>query len=349
MAFIGSDRPCGGGLLAGGREGDRLGCVRYASRFSVLSGCGTIGAMGRRGTGLVVLLLALAVAAIIPNLTPKHIAGVASVTPPPPPPAFGDCVLETFSMDSQMTQTPKGLQPIYSHPSTGSCHGTVYGQVSMLITNPTLVVESLDGSGRDANYDRCPGNAPYEDLPAGSDAGTAHGHWNVQLLANTVLIGPTPRQAAAGQHWLACAIALSQNQANQARGFAEPISQWRHSRQIAEAVGQCMLITASNDSSTDCSITHAAEDFGYTTGPFTSDLTVTCRKLVEDLTGMADPTAGGRLNVEVLSYDLNGDQVITTKQRTQTDTNQVCMVNGGGRSFLKGTLLALGSQPVPFG
>jgi len=64
---------------------------------------------------------------------------------------------------------------------------------------------------------------------------------------------------------------------------------------------------------------------------------------------MADPTAGGRLNVEVLSYDLNGDQVITTKQRTQTDTNQVCMVNGGGRSFLKGTLLALGSRPVPFG
>jgi len=328
-------------------RGNRLSSVRYESRFSVLSGWGTIGAMGRRGTGLVVLLLALAVAVIIPNLTPKHIAGVASVTPPPLPPAVGDCILETFSTGSEMTPTPKGLQPTYSHPSTGPCHGTVYGQVSMLITNPTLLVKP-DGSERDPNYNRCPGNGDYEDLPAGSDAGTAYGHWNVQLLAGTYLIGPTPRQAAAGQHWAACVIALSQDQTSQARGFAEPISQWRHSRQIAEAVGQCMLATSSGGG-TDCSITHAVEDFGYTTGPFTPDLATSCRKLVEDLTGMTDSTAGGQLNVEVLSYDANGNQVTTAKQRTQNDTNQVCTVNGGGRSFLKGTLLALGGRPVPFG
>jgi hypothetical protein len=303
--------------------------------------------MGRRGTGLVVLLLALAVAVIIPNLTPKHIAGVARVTPPPPPPAVGDCALETFDTGSQMSSTPAGGRPIYSHPSTGSCRGTVYAQVSMLITNPTLLVKP-DGTGRDPNYDRCPGNGDHEDLPAGSDAGTAYGHWNVSLLAGTFLIGPTPRQAAAGQHWAACVIALNQDQTSQARGFAEPISHWRQSRQLAEAVGQCMLATSSGGG-TDCSVTHAVEDFGYATGPFTPDLATSCRKLVDDLTGMADPTAGGRLTVEVLSYDINGAQVTTTAQRTQKDTNQVCTVNGGGRSFLKGTLLALDGRPVPFG
>ncbi len=64
---------------------------------------------------------------------------------------------------------------------------------------------------------------------------------------------------------------------------------------------------------------------------------------------MTDPTAGGRLQVEVLSYNINGDQVASVKQRTQTDTNQVCMINGEGRSYLKGALLALGDEPVPFG
>lgn len=304
--------------------------------------------MGRRRTGWVVLLLALIVAVIVPNLTPKHIGGVATVTPPPPP-TVGDCALDAFSTGSEMMQTPKGWQPIYSHPSTGPCQGTVYGQVSAVINDPTLLFESVDGLGRDPNFDKCPGNAPHEDLPAGSDAGTAYGHWTVRLLDSTTVIGPTPRQAAAGQHWAACVIAVSQNLTNQALGFAVPVSQWRHSRQIAEAVGQCMIKPSKIDSSTDCSITHAAESFGDTTGPFTPELTTSCRALVGDLTAMTDPTAGGRLHVEVVSYDSNGDQVTTTTQRTQTDANQVCMISGGGTSYLKGTLLALGTQPVHFG
>lgn len=101
--------------------------------------------------------------------------------------------------------------------------------------------------------------------------------------------------------------------------------------------------------STDCSITHAAASFGAATGPFPPELITSCRALSGDLTGMADPTAGGRLHVEVLSYDANGTQVTTTKQRTQTDISQICMVNGDGRSYLKGSLLALGVTPVPFG
>lgn len=64
---------------------------------------------------------------------------------------------------------------------------------------------------------------------------------------------------------------------------------------------------------------------------------------------MADPTAGGRLHVEVLSYDTNGTQVTTPKQRTQTETSQVCMINSDHRNYLQGSLLALGTRPVPVG
>lgn len=304
--------------------------------------------MGRRRAGWVVLLLAVPVAIIIPNLTPKHIAGVATAAPPPPPPAAGDCVVQAFETDTSMTSTPNGRQPNYSHPSTGSCQGTVYGQISAIITNPAST--EPNDSGPDANYGKCPDGGRHEGLPAGSGTGKAYGHWYVSLLADTVLIGPTSRQAATGAHWAACVISITQNQTNQARGFDAPVSQWRQSRQVAEAVGQClMVVSPSIQASGDCSITHAAESFGETTGPLTPELITSCRALVGDLTGMTDPTAGGRLNVEVLSYDANGTRVTTTKQRTQTDTTQICMINGDHRSYLKGSLLALGITPVPFG
>jgi hypothetical protein len=315
--------------------------------------------MGRRRTGLVVLVVALAVAVTVSNLNPKHIAGMATVTPPPPPPAVGDCALGPFStaMDMTSTQQSSQPQPVYPHPPTGSCHHTVYGQITAVITNPARASDAVDGDGQDRNYARCPGNAAYEDLPAGSDTGTAYGHWHVQLATNTVLISPTPRQVAIGQHWVACVIAASQapsvgvsvSQIDQALGFPTPVGRWRHSRQVAGAVGICLLTSSSSSDARDCSITHAAESFGYTTGPFTPELAATCRALIGDLTGMTDPTAGGRLRVEVLSYNANGDLVTSTQQRKATDTSQACMVNGDGRSYLKGSLLALGSHAVPFG
>lgn len=171
-----------------------------------------------------------------------------------------------------------------------------------------------------------------------------------------MLIAPTPRQVAIGQHWVACVIAASQSpsvgvsasQINQALGFPTPVSQWRHSRQVADSVGICLLTTSSSFDARDCSSTHAAESFGYTTGPFTPELVATCRALIGELTAMTDLTAGGRLHVEVLSYDVNGD-LVTSTQRKATDTGQICMVNGDGRSYLKGSLLALGGQSVPFG
>ncbi len=177
-------------------------------------------------------------------------------------------------MTNEMVSTPNGWQPNYPHPTTGSCRGTTFGQISAVIADPSRVSNALDSAGGDPNYAKCPGNASHEDLPAGSDAGTAYGHWHVELLTNTAVIQPSARQTAAGQHWVACAIAVIQNQAfginpslvNQARGFPAPIGQWRRSRQVAEALGQCILSTSpSIDSSTDCSITHAAESFGYTT------------------------------------------------------------------------------------
>ena len=64
---------------------------------------------------------------------------------------------------------------------------------------------------------------------------------------------------------------------------------------------------------------------------------------------MTDPTAGGRRKVEVLSYNADGDLVTSTQQRQAADAGQTCMVNGAGRTYLKGSLLALGSHAVPFG
>ena len=305
------------------------------------------------------LVVALAVAVIFPSVNAKHIVGVAIVAPPPPPPAVGDCALGAFSTAVDMIATQQGSQPqlVYPHPPTGSCHDTVYGQITAVIMTPALASDMVDGHGQDRNYARCPGNAPFEDLPPGSDAGTAYGHWHVELATNTVVIAPTPRQVAFGQHWVACVVAaiqaprvgVSVSQIGDAQGFSTPLSQWRHSRQVAEALGLCLLTTSSADDPHDCSITHAAESFGFTNGPYTPELAATCRALVGDLTGMADPTAGGRLNVEVLSYNTNGDLVTSVKERTKADTGQACVVNGDGRSYLKGSLLALGTRPVPFG
>lgn len=302
--------------------------------------------MGRKRTAWVVLLLALTVAVVIPSLTSKHIAGTATVTPPAPPPAVGDCIVEPFEADSLMTSTPAGWKPEYSYPSTGSCRGTVYGQITAIIAHPEL---TTNDSGADGNYTRCPHGSRHEGLPAGSDTGKAYGHWYVSLLATTLLIGPSPRQTAAGARWAACVITVTADQGNLARGLDAPVSQWRHSRQVAGAIGQCLLVTSPGlQPSPDCTITHAAESFGVTTGPLTPELIASCRALVGDLTGMTDPTAGGRLLVEVLTYDMDNTQV-THQQRSQATSSQVCMVNGNHRSYLTGSLLALGTQPVPFG
>lgn len=112
--------------------------------------------------GLVVLVVALAVAVIVSNLNAKHITGVATVTPPPPPPAVSDCALGAFStsMDLTSTQQSSPPQPVYPNPPTGSCHGTVYGQITAVITNPARVSDAVDADGQDPTTPDAPAAPP---------------------------------------------------------------------------------------------------------------------------------------------------------------------------------------------
>ena len=169
----------------------------------------------RRGLGLIVIGLVLLAAVVVPNAVGRSIPGVAEAVPVPGPPATGDCVAQKFDLGWNMA----GADPSqYRYPelTVGDCVGTHYGEVVSVIAAPTKVKFDVDPSGSNMSIDDGNLSACYVAASRfiGAPADQRHpvilfNHWWLSTYPQVVLLTPTSRQRAAGQHWLACAVYLT--------------------------------------------------------------------------------------------------------------------------------------------
>jgi len=250
---------------------------------------------------------------------------------------------------------------VYPAQQIRTCTGDRYGEITAVIAVPKSTVVKGDNANNfhlyDPNEDSC---VPTAMLYVGLTTQPLQRFWQTYLQINTGLSRPSPRQEAAGQHWAACIVTLQPNGPAQATATAPGQAAPRYGKSIRNALttgeqrdqlGTCLPAGWDGEVvSEGCSHPHSMEMLG--TGdsgdhPVTrTQVELSCQQLVRQLTAMADPTAAGALSIQINVQD-NSSTVITTAQ-VPAHSNLACGVTTTGNRKLRGSLIALGRQPIPW-
>jgi len=318
-----------------------------------------------RQQGLVVIGVAVFLVVVVAGLRPHLVTGAAQAAPVPGPPVVGDCVLDPVPgppMRALVTDASGGTVPVYPAQQIRPCTGTRYGEIAAVISTPKpTFVKGRGTSDRyldDPNEDSCFSAAsPY----VGIATKPTHGFWQTFLQIDFALSRPSPRQQAAGQRWAACIVTLRRPEPAAATATATARAGPRYGSSIRSALhtgrqrdrlGICFpALDWVGDLAIDgCRQPHAVE---YLASGDSGDHPVsrvqverTCRQLVRDLTAMPDPTAAGALSIYFGVSD-NNSAAITTPQ-VPAHSGLTCGITTTGSRKLRGSLLALGRQPIPW-
>ncbi len=306
-----------------------------------------------------ILVIAL-VAAFAGAARTKTVPGVAALAPIPGPPAVGDCLVASDSTDGSL-DSYAGAEPDTAYPTLrmAPCDGPRFGEVSAVFDPTNLGRRRTTGELDEPAPQRCQtfastflGIAPVE-----------VGHWQAELGISTIVVRPTALQEAAGQTWLACVV--RPDGPTGVDGYTGTLRDADRKRSYPAALAICLeSVTARNfpgSVGTDCDTSHAAELVGSRTiprgaGPDDQPPT-SCRDLIAHVTGLTDPTAGGRLEplvVTVRTRDLvwsaTGEQTVapgSVDEGAVPVTKAYCLVAPTGAHRLTGPLLGLGAKPLP--
>jgi len=327
--------------------------------------------MSSRHRGVLLIGLVLLAAAVIPNLRSRTVAGTAQAVPVPGPPAVGDCVTDPIDPgwnNLGVRSVPAGTTvSTYTYPQVAISHCQVsrYGEITEVIANPTkpVVTTTGDGSGSsmdvtDSNMDTCQ-SAGYRYVgiaTTGNSVAPLLARWYPQLFTDTAASTPSIRQQVAGQHWLACIVYL--------HGFTDPglfAEQERYDSSLRNAfltgaernrTGLCVAganLDQGKSGLIGCGTDHQSEIFGSGATddhPMArTDLQRSCRQVVARLTNLQDVTAAG-LTVQMLATDRY--QAPITSASIPANTILSCGVTSTHYRSLAGSLLAIGSQPIPW-
>ncbi len=324
--------------------------------------------LGSRRWGVLLVGLVLLAAAVVPNLSPREVAGAAQATFMPGPPAVGDCVGDPVDpgWDNLGPTTTGTASVTYSYPQVemSHCQNSRYGDVTALIADPTTpVVTTLSDSSSggttvvDANMDICrSATSRYVGIAlAGDQVAPLLAGWYPNLVTATAASAPSVRQQAAGQHWLASIVYLPQGSDQGSVADRE-----RYDKSLRNALftgegrnrtGLCLAgadLAQGDSGLIGCGTDHHSELFGLgTTGDqpmVRTDLLRSCRQVVARLTDNADFATAG-LTVQVLATDM--DQTPITSAAIPAHTNLNCGVSTTNHRVLVGSLLSIGSQPIP--
>ena len=300
--------------------------------------------MRRRWAGVLVVVVALAVVMVASLAHSRSVAGVAATTSIPAAPTAGDCVLEPFA-DDDGSSGPGG---VYLPLRTGVCAGPRYGEVVAVVpdgltTYPAATQSAADPSTGVQDTDPFLGTctnkvAAYVGIvPTQGTVPALFQIWYPPGVPETTVIGPSARQKAAGQTWLACSYRFPATQA----GSASLKSEFTNGT-VPPVFARCRTSVDPNYTKyapVACNLALPVEEFGVEREPATAAQRQTsCQQLVHRLTGMADPTDGGRLQIRVLM----------TPQVPGTAAPIYCVLAAVGSTALKGPLLSLGSGTVPW-
>lgn len=325
----------------------------------------------RRSTGLLLIGLVLFSAAVIPNSSSRAVTGTAQAAPVPGPPAVGDCVTDPIDPGWNHPGVPPVAPGIttgtYTYPEVGirQCQSSRYGEITALIGNPVRALFTPTSGGptsstavADSNLDTCQAAAfHYVGIATtGKKVAPLVAGWYPQLLISTAVSTPSIRQEAAGQHWLACIVYLL------GRYDSRPVAdQERYDRSIRGALftgqerdrtGMCVPgddLSGGASGLVRCGNDHRGEIFGLGSTddhPMArSELQRSCRRVVARLTNIPDIAAAG-LTVQMVPTDT--DQVAVDGAVIPAHTNLGCGVTTVGHRILTGSLLDIGSRPIPW-
>ncbi|MEJ7650819.1 MAG: hypothetical protein WKF57_17535 [Nakamurella sp.] len=293
----------------------------------------------RRLTGLTVIAVAVIAMMLVTVGRRREVPGAAVV---PPPPQIGNC-LSTLVTDQVWQGMNEGEVPVLvSAPCEGIRAGEVvsvddkraYSQLNCW--TPTMAYLGL----------------PSEDEPVGH-SGTI---WTSSSAVMTYTFGPSPLQVAAGQLWSACVVLGVDSEEFRPQPFSESPRNAAVRGGAAFDVFAFCSDSALATTSVPCSGRHRYE---FVASGFNLDASEaasldSCKAAASRLTGLADPSAGGRLRIELVAYTY--DESASEPRRT---TYHQARTSGGGVTctvspaapdeLLTSTLVGLGKRPLPIG
>lgn len=293
--------------------------------------------MGQRIVGVLTLGLAMLGVLTVSALNGRGIPGTAVAQPIPLPAAVGDCVLDNLYPDlfdgSSVRRPRVAPQP---------CDGDRFGEV--VAVSPTSTIDELDCYEAAAAY---LGLAPVQY--------TDPEEWRSAISVFAVVVQPSELQSAVGQRWSACVMLAPSIDVAAAVPLPSSPKGARHATDgIIARFGSC---NDGLDPPTPlvCSSPHTAEVFAYRTP---QDPTVTqrevddgCRAQVVAATGLDDPTGGGALIVEAVTYTYGAGGAATRvpiSEAVGADGFTSCSVRvSDPERRLTAGLTGLGDRPIP--
>ena len=320
----------------------------------------TVEAVDRRWGGVLVLVVAV-IAALAGSGRTKQVAGTADIAAIPGPPEVGACVLNPTDWNSRLPAGEPAVAAdgtIFLSVATGPCRSARYGEVA------GLVADGLDyraPAGSDKWDDPNSPDRQCTDLVdayIGNSAGPGTGpaSWYPAPEVSAMLLGPSALQQRFGARWLVCAVVGHAGSSSGPR-YTGSVRDVMHTLRFPSALAQCLdaVPTAAAVVPVDCAEPHEVELMAssYTDDPRATDrpaLAASCPEVAASLTGMLDPTAGGRLRVSTVTNNLPvyGDGG-TMDPDHMVDVQSFCVIEAIGGHRLTGPLLGLGGGAVPLG
>lgn len=302
--------------------------------------------MDRRLVGAVVLILALAAILVVPSLGGRRIAGAGAVITFPDPPQVGDCLLRPVPSD----RVDFGLPPkiVVTATAFGFCDGTIAGEVVALWPDE----ESADAAPSTRLGGPCyPQAAEYAglstsgrstDLPGAPSDGPVI--WKPTIGFDAFRVVPGVREQNAGRSWVACLVV--------------PVDRvtYQGTLRAAYASGampaEFGLCWQGDDLDLvpkllPCSGPHQAEllatgFIGDRSRAPTEVIESGCREIAGRIMHTDDPSRAGLLRV-VADRHSGG-----SGSRDDSPLTIGCFVIPVGPQQLSGTVIGLGTDPVPF-
>lgn len=296
----------------------------------------------RRLAGVITLILALVVIAVLPFIGGRRVAGAPTALSFPPPPQPGSCALPPFPVNTWNGGPPIEIPITEWH--FGQCAGPIVGEVVALLDGDapsTTPVTNRPCFGAAAGFAGLNVSAETISLPGGPAADPVE--WTPTVGTNTYLVVPGDVERAAGHDWTACLSTPTGNQP------------YRGTLRAAYASGtlpdQFGLCWAGIDMDLmpallRCDEPHAAELLATGWIPDRSvvppsEIEASCMDLAGRVMRTDDPTRGGAITIVL-------DQVTFDGAYSPADPLSVnCLATASRAGELTRTVIGLADGPVP--
>lgn len=291
------------------------------------------------------MILALIAIVAVPSTLGRKVGGEPRAESIAGPPTVGQCVTAVRTVPRSSTKsasTPVAALPVAT--VVPWCEGAVIGEViSVKPSSSTPVISTLDEYYR-ANPDCRSQVETYLGTFSASDILGVR--WTKSLSVEAVLVGPDAHDRAAGRTWVACVVTTG----GSSYGAPAPLASAWANRTMPDAFGLCWAEDVQpRGMSLPCRSAHRTQQIaiGFVAGPSDSATSIVsaasrdavargCREIAASTLGVPDPTLGGALEVRVVA-DRSGSPFVQ------------CAVTVTGGRHLVGSLIGLGTRPLPLG